>query len=552
LKRYCECFHGGVFCSTRCRCSNCQNYDGCEELHRLRMYEAISTVKKPVPASSSTSARGRPPKAPTRRLRRDSVASSGTSDPVAEAHRAGDAYQKGSSPSLSAQSSVSEGSRREKRRRSNGGPPSPKRRNDPASSLMNPRIMTHVSEELGALRPSWSEPPMPSRQFLSLPLPSAFPAGPQRVVEHPPLPIPKPVVEEFKRAPVVSIESTSQLLSGAVVGGTNLSFMLHHPSTGSFQVPSIVPSGTLPPPPTLESRWRPPREADALSAIHSALIASSEESSHSSRDAPTATSLRTIAVATHEKEDVGLAHVIETLLSSLSSHLRGITGGRAGLGSDLLLSTSRMGVSHQHEEAEAALRAASQRLVKAVVKDQALADAEAVTAVADQAVAAPDNDELLQTLATVLVAVGASRTLSREPAGVSADVRQSILTRHLCPPDSLHVDLGSGTPPPTDPSLVDLHRSATAVEGVARGSAQLAAFLDGLKPRSGSSAPGHLRQATTALLDACKTLVELRPPSPPAEAGLHPASSSDSLRDAQSPMAGLLLLSRLVGSRSSD
>ena len=37
LKKYCECFQAGILCASNCRCSDCQNFEGSEQLRLVRM-----------------------------------------------------------------------------------------------------------------------------------------------------------------------------------------------------------------------------------------------------------------------------------------------------------------------------------------------------------------------------------------------------------------------------------------------------------------------------------------------------------------------------------
>ncbi|KAF6000405.1 Tesmin TSO1-like CXC domain containing protein [Cyanidiococcus yangmingshanensis] len=60
LKKYCECFQNGVFCSASCRCSNCRNYEGSTELTQAR--ERLVLAELGISFSHQKGASGTPTK----------------------------------------------------------------------------------------------------------------------------------------------------------------------------------------------------------------------------------------------------------------------------------------------------------------------------------------------------------------------------------------------------------------------------------------------------------------------------------------------------------
>ncbi len=56
LKRYCECFQGGIVCSTKCRCEGCENHEGSES--RALLVSAKAKRRKIKPAAAPMGAKG--------------------------------------------------------------------------------------------------------------------------------------------------------------------------------------------------------------------------------------------------------------------------------------------------------------------------------------------------------------------------------------------------------------------------------------------------------------------------------------------------------------
>ena len=54
LKKYCECFERGELCEASCRCENCQNYPGSEELAAARASRGRGSKSRRVSTSSAT------------------------------------------------------------------------------------------------------------------------------------------------------------------------------------------------------------------------------------------------------------------------------------------------------------------------------------------------------------------------------------------------------------------------------------------------------------------------------------------------------------------
>jgi len=60
LKKYCECFQNGVYCSASCRCSNCRNFEGSAELSQAR--ERLVLAELGISFSHQKGASGTPTK----------------------------------------------------------------------------------------------------------------------------------------------------------------------------------------------------------------------------------------------------------------------------------------------------------------------------------------------------------------------------------------------------------------------------------------------------------------------------------------------------------
>lgn len=46
LKKYCECFQAGICCASTCRCKDCRNYDGSEQLLAVMRREDVDTTTR--------------------------------------------------------------------------------------------------------------------------------------------------------------------------------------------------------------------------------------------------------------------------------------------------------------------------------------------------------------------------------------------------------------------------------------------------------------------------------------------------------------------------